>query len=114
LLATIGLYGVMGYVMQRRRNEVGIRLALSAQPGQVVRMVMRDASVLVICGIAAGVALSVAAGRSAETLLFGLSPTDVVTYAAAIALLTCIALNASFVPALRASRVDPMIALRQD
>jgi ABC-type antimicrobial peptide transport system permease subunit len=114
LLATIGLYGVMAYVMQRRRNEVGIRLALGAQPGQVVRMVMRDAAVLVLCGVGVGVALSVAAGRSAETLLFGLSPTDVVTYVAAIALLTVIALLASLVPALRASRVDPMLALRQD
>jgi len=114
LLATIGLYGVMAYVMQRRRNEVGIRLALGAQPGQVVRMVMRDATVLVLCGVGVGVALSVAAGRSAETLLFGLSPTDVVTYVATIALLTGIALIASLVPALRASRVDPMLALRQD
>ncbi len=114
LLATIGLYGVMAYVMQRRRNEVGIRLALGAQPGQVVRMVMRDAAALVLCGVGVGVALSVAAGRSAETLLFGLSPTDVVTYVAAIALLTGIALIASLVPALRASRVDPMLALRQD
>ena len=114
LLATIGLYGVMAYVMQRRRSEVGIRLALGAQPGQVVRMVMRDAGILVVCGVAAGVALSIAAGRSAETLLFGLSPTDVATYAAAIALLTAIALVASLVPALRASRVDPMLALRQD
>ena len=114
LLATIGLYGVMAYVMQRRRNEVGIRLALGARPGQVVRMVMRDAAVLVLCGVGVGVALSVAAGRSAETLLFGLSPTDVVTYVAAIALLTGIALIASLVPALRASWVDPMLALRQD
>ena len=114
LLATIGLYGVMAYVMQRRRNEVGIRLALGAQPGQVVRMVMRDASRLVVVGVAAGVALALAAGRSAETLLFGLSPTDAVTYGAAIALLAGIAFVASLVPALRAARVDPMLALRQD
>jgi len=100
--------------MQRRRNEVGIRLALGAQPGQVVRMVMRDASLLVFVGVVAGVALALAAGRSAETLLFGLSPTDAVTYGAAISLLAGIAFVASLVPALRAARVDPMLALRQE
>jgi predicted permease len=114
LLATIGLYGVMAYVMERRRNEVGIRLALGARPEQVVRMVMRDASLLVLVGVGVGVGLSLAAGRSAETLLFGLSPTDAVTYGAAIALLAGIAFAASLVPALRAARVDPMLALRED
>jgi len=114
LLATIGLYGVMAYVMQRRRNEVGIRLALGAQPGQVVRMVMLEAAVLVGAGVLAGGVLAVLAGRGTESLLFGLSPTDGVTFLIAAALLASIALLASALPALRASRVDPMLALRQD
>jgi ABC-type antimicrobial peptide transport system permease subunit len=114
LLATIGLYGVVAYIMQRRRNEVGIRLALGARPGQVVRMVLRESGLLVAAGVAAGAALAAVAGRGAEALLFGLSPTDGATFAAAGALLAAIALTASLVPALRASRVDPMLALRQD
>jgi ABC-type antimicrobial peptide transport system permease subunit len=114
LLASIGLYGVIAYVMQRRRSEVGIRLALGAQPGQVVRMVLREAAVLVAAGVAAGAVLAVLAGRGTESLLFGLSPTDGVTFLIAAALLIAIALAASVVPALRASRVDPMLALRQD
>ena len=114
LLASIGLYGVIAYVMQRRRNEVGIRLALGARPGQVVRMVLIEAAVLVAGGVAAGAVLAVLAGRGSESLLFGLSPTDVTTFAIAAALLAAVALVASAVPALRASRVDPMMALRQD
>jgi predicted permease len=114
LLASIGLYGVIAYVMQRRRSEVGIRLALGARPGQVVRMVLAEAVVLVGAGIAAGAVLAVLAGRGSESLLFGLSPTDVTTFAIAAAVLAAVALLASAIPALRASRVDPMVALRQD
>jgi ABC-type antimicrobial peptide transport system permease subunit len=114
LLASIGLYGVIAYVMQRRRNEVGIRLALGARPGQVVRMVLVEAAVLVAGGVAAGAVLAILAGRGSESLLFGLSPTDVTTFAIAAALLAAVALLASAIPALRASRVDPMLALRQD
>jgi predicted permease len=114
LLASIGLYGVIAYVMQRRRSEVGIRLALGARPGQVVRMVLVEAAVLVAGGVAAGAGLAVLAGRGSESLLFGLSPTDVTTFAIAAALLAAVALLASAIPALRASRVDPMLALRQD
>jgi ABC-type lipoprotein release transport system permease subunit len=114
LLASIGLYGVIAYVMQRRRSEVGIRLALGALPGQVVRMVLREAAALVAAGVVAGGGLAVLAGRGTESLLFGLSPTDGVTFAIAAALLASIALLASALPALRASRVDPMLALRQD
>jgi predicted permease len=114
LLASLGLYGVIAYVMQRRRNEVGIRLALGARPGQVVRMVLLEASVLIAGGIGAGAVLAVLAGRGSESLLFGLSPTDVTTFAIAAALLAAVALLATAIPALRASRVDPMLALRQD
>jgi putative ABC transport system permease protein len=114
LLASIGLYGVIAYVMQRRRSEVGIRLALGAQPGQVVRMVLREAAALVGAGVVAGAALAVLAGRGTESLLFGLSPTDGITFLIAATLLASVALLASALPALRASRVDPMLALRQD
>jgi ABC-type antimicrobial peptide transport system permease subunit len=114
LLASIGLYGVIAYVMQRRRSEVGIRLALGARPGQVVRMVLVEAATLVGTGVAVGAVLAVLAGRGSEALLFGLSPTDVTTFAIAAAVLAAVALLASAIPALRASRVDPMVALRQD
>jgi putative ABC transport system permease protein len=79
-----------------------------------VRMVLRESGLLVAAGVAVGAALAAVAGRGAEALLFGLSPTDGATFAAAGALLAAIALTASLVPALRASRVDPMLALRQD
>jgi predicted permease len=112
VLAMVGLYGVISYIVARRRNEIGIRLALGAERGQVVRMVMREAGKLLVVGIAVGMALSLIAGRSAGSLLFGLKPYDAFTLAAAGGLLALIAALASFVPALRAAKLDPMAALR--
>jgi predicted permease len=114
VLAMVGLYGVISYMVARRRNEIGIRLALGAERGQVVAMVMREAARLLAAGIVLGTAASLAAGRSASSLLFGLKSYDPLTLVSAGALLALIAAAASFVPARRASRLDPMVALRDE
>ena len=114
LLAMVGLYGVISYIVARRRNEIGIRIALGAHRRQVIVMIMRDAGYLVILGVVAGTGLSLLAGRAASSLLFGLKPYDPLTLGAAAALLAAIAAVASFVPARRASKLDPMAALRYE
>jgi predicted permease len=114
VLAMVGLYGVISFLVARRRNEIGIRLALGAERGQVVAMVMREAGRLLAIGVVTGVALSLVAGRGAQSLLFGLKPYDPVTLFAAAVLLALIAAAASFLPARRASRLDPMAALRDE
>jgi putative ABC transport system permease protein len=114
VLAMIGLYGVISYIVARRRNEIGIRVALGAARAQIVGMVMREAGLVLAIGIIVGTGLSLAAGRGAGSLLFGLKPYDPVTLAAASALLAAIALIASFLPARRASRLDPLVALRYE
>jgi putative ABC transport system permease protein len=114
VLAMAGLYGVISFIVARRRNEIGIRLALGAERGQVVAMVMREAGRLLAIGIAAGAGLSLVAGRGARSLLFGLKPYDPLTLVAAAMLLGAIATAASFLPARRASRLDPMAALRDE
>jgi ABC-type antimicrobial peptide transport system permease subunit len=114
LLAMVGLYGVISYIVARRRNEIGIRMALGAKPGQVTWMVMREAAPLLLAGVAIGTALSLVASRAAGSLLFGLKPNDPLTLGAACLLLAAIAAGASFIPARRAARLDPMNALRHD
>ncbi len=114
ILATIGLYGVISYMAARRRNEIGIRIALGANRIRVLRLVLREAGMLLVVGLAIGTALSIAAGRTASSLLYGVQPADRTTIALAIALLAVVALVASFIPALRASRVEPMAALREE
>jgi ABC-type antimicrobial peptide transport system permease subunit len=114
LLGMLGLYGVISYIVMQRRNEIGIRVALGANRGQVVRMVMREAGLLLAIGVTIGTVLSLAAGRTATSLLFGLKPNDALTLAAAAGLLAAIGAVASFLPARRASKLDPMAALRCD
>jgi predicted permease len=114
LLAVVGLYGVISYIVAMRRNEIGIRMALGASRADVVGIIVRQTLVLLALGVAVGVVLALAAVRSASSLLFGLQPNDPLTFAAASALLVTIALIASFLPARRASRVDPMVALRYE
>jgi predicted permease len=114
LLATIGLYGVMSYMVARRKNEIGIRMALGASRHDVIRMVMREAGLLLAGGVIVGVLLAVAAARAATTLLFGLHPGDPSTLAMAIAGLGLVAMLASYLPALRASRLEPTEALREE
>ena len=114
LLATVGLYGVISYTVARRTNEIGIRMALGAQRRSVMGMIMREAGLLLAMGIAIGAALSLAAARTATSLLFGLKPHDPVTILLATVALAAVAATASFLPARRASRLDPMVALREE
>jgi len=114
LIATIGLYGVMEYMVARRRNEIGIRMALGADRGDVVTMVMREAAVLLAAGVIVGLVMAVIAARTASTLLFGLEPGDPATLAMAAAGLGAVAMLASYLPALRASRLEPTEALREE
>jgi predicted permease len=114
VLAMVGLYGVISFLVARRRNEIGIRLALGAERGQVVAMVMREAGRLLLIGVLIGAALSLVAGRGAGSLLFGLKPYDPLTLITAALLLALIAAAASFLPARRASKLDPMVALRDE
>jgi ABC-type antimicrobial peptide transport system permease subunit len=114
LLGMLGLYGVISYLVMQRRNEIGIRIALGAGRGEVVRMVMREAGLLLAVGVVIGTAISLVAGRAAESLLFGLKSSDPLTLTTAAALLKAIGALASFIPARRASHLDPMTALRSD
>jgi len=96
LLATIGLYGVISYIVTRRRNEIGIRIAIGASSGGVVVMVMREAVLSLACGLGLGIILALAAGRSAGSLLFGLKPYDPLTLAGSAGLLVLIGAIAAF------------------
>jgi putative ABC transport system permease protein len=113
-VASVGLFGVMSYSVARRTNEVGIRMALGAAGQDVLRLVMREAMTLVAAGVAIGVAGAIAASRLVSTLLFGLAPTDPMTMAAAMTVMALVSALAGYVPARRASRVDPMVALRYE
>jgi len=114
LLATVGLYGVMSYMVTRRRNEIGIRMALGADRATVIRMILRDGVLLLGIGLFVGAVLSMAAARAATTLLFGVSPGDPATLATAALGLAAVATLASWIPAHRASRLDPTAALREE
>ena len=112
LLACVGLYGVLSYAVARRTNEIGIRMALGAQSRNVLWLVLREALALVLVGVVIGLAASLAATRTAATLLYGLQPHDPLTIALATLLLVGVAALAGYLPARRAARVDPMAALR--
>ena len=118
LLASIGLYGLLAFAVVQRSGEMGIRMALGARRGDVVWMVMREALLLVVAGIAIGVPAALAGARLASSqisgLLFGLEATDPLTIAFATLLLASVAMIAGYLPARRASRVDPMVALRNE
>jgi len=114
LLAMIGLYGALSYLVTLRRAEFGIRLALGALPGSILSLVMRDVAVVVVGGLAGGALLSFLAVRLLQKLLFRLSPHDPLTIGTAIGLLAAVALLAGYLPARRAMRVDPMVALRYE
>src|SRR5580700_5325342 len=114
LLAGVGLYGVMAYSVSQRTREIGIRMALGADPGGVLRMVMRRGLLLALSGIAAGLVIALAAAPLIAPLLYRVSPTDPVSIAGAALFLIAVGVLASLIPALRATRVDPIIALRQE
>jgi putative ABC transport system permease protein len=114
LLAAIGLYGVLSYTVARRRHEIGIRIALGADRRDVVTMIAREAGMLVAVGLLVGAGLAIAASQTARTLLFGVRPGDPLSLAMAAASFGAIAALASLIPAMRASRVEPTIALREE
>ena len=114
LLAGVGLYGVMAYSVSQRTREIGIRMALGADPEGVLRMVMRRGLLLALSGIAAGLAIALAATPQIAPLLYRVSPADPVSIAGAALFLIVVAVLASLIPALRATRVDPIVALRQE
>jgi ABC-type antimicrobial peptide transport system permease subunit len=114
LLALIGLHGVLAFVVARRSHEIGIRMALGAEQGKVIRLVMSEMLLVILAGIAAGVVTGVACGRYVETQLFGVKAADVPVYAISVAALLTASLVAVFLLAWRASRIDPMRALRHD
>jgi hypothetical protein len=114
LLAVVGVYGVISYAVSQRTNEIGIRMALGARSTDVLRLVMRQGLVLVGIGLAAGLALSFGVTRFMRSLLFQIGAADPVTFGAVSLLLIAVALVACYVPARRATRVDPLAALREE
>jgi putative ABC transport system permease protein len=117
LLTGIGLYGVIAYAVAQRTHEIGVRMTLGASRSQVVRMVLKAGLQLTGIGVAAGVVLSLVAAKFATSfsnLLFGVKSTDVVTFSAVVGMVTVVSLLACYIPAYRASKVDPMIALRYE
>jgi len=114
LLATIGLYGIMAYSVARRRNEIGVRIALGAEQSRVVRMVLGEVGRMVIAGALLGVALSLGLTRLVASFLYGVSPTDPVMLGVAVLVLAGVGLLAAALPARRAARLDPVAALREE
>jgi putative ABC transport system permease protein len=114
LLATAGVFGVMAYSVSRRTREIGVRVALGARSHDVLRMILRQGSRTIFIGVAIGIIGSLALTRTLESLLFGVYAADPLTFAAATLLLVATALLACYIPARRATRVDPMVALRHE
>jgi ABC-type antimicrobial peptide transport system permease subunit len=113
-LALIGIYGVLSYTVSQRVPEIGVRMALGARRGEIVRMMIASGARLGLIGIAAGVAVSLATSRILNGLLFGVERTDAVTYASVIVLMLVAALLACAIPAMRAARVNPLSAIRAE
>jgi ABC-type antimicrobial peptide transport system permease subunit len=114
LLAMAGVYGVMAYTVGQRSNEVGLRIALGAMPGSVVRLILGQGFSLACIGIALGLAGSIAATRLLKSMLFQVQPNDPLVYLAVAVLLAVVTLVAGYVPATRAAKIDPLVALRQE
>jgi putative ABC transport system permease protein len=114
LLAAVGVFGVMAYSVSRRTHEIGVRVALGARSRDVLTMILGQGLRTILIGVAIGFAGSLAITRTLQSLLFGVTATDLVTFAAVILLLVTTALLACYIPARRAAKVDPMVALRYE
>ncbi len=114
LLAAAGLYAVIAYLVSQRTREIGIRLALGAAPRDILRLMIGQGMKLTLIGVAIGFIGAIAATRLMSSLLFAVAPTDLVTFAVSAVFLTLVALLACFLPALRATKVDPLVALRHE
>jgi len=114
LLAAIGTYGVLSYLVTERQREIGIRVALGASAAGIVRLVLRQGMAITVTGIAVGIVGALALARVTQSLLFGVSPTDPATYVAVGSMILLVALLACLIPAQRAMRVDPLVAIRNE
>jgi putative ABC transport system permease protein len=114
LLAGVGIHGLLSFAVSRRTQEIGVRIALGAQPGEIVRMIVRQGALLAGAGVVPGVVLAYAAGRAMEGLLAGVRPGDALTFASVIGLCVLMTLLGSLLPALRAVRIDPIAAIRSE
>ena len=112
-LASVGLYGLVAYSVNERRRELGVRMALGAGRTDVMRLVLRDGMTLVLVGVGVGLALAFLVSRALASLLLGITPNDVWSFATASLLLAAVAFIGSYLPARRASRFDPLVALRE-
>jgi len=113
-LGIVGIYGVISFTVSQRRREIGIRLALGAQRGDVLHMVLKQGATMALVGVAIGMAAALGLTRLMASLLFGVTAHDPLTFGLVVALLMLVALLACFVPARRAMKVDPMVALRYE
>jgi putative ABC transport system permease protein len=113
-LAMAGVYGVMAYAVSQRTNEIGVRIALGATRGAVLRLVLAEGLVLASLGLALGLAAAAAGTRLLDSMLFHVQPSDPVVYSAVALMLAIVALMAGYIPARRASRIDPLTAIRQE
>jgi putative ABC transport system permease protein len=113
-LAMVGLYGIMSYITSERTKEIGIRMALGAQRLDMLRMILRQSFALVLAGVALGIFASIGLTRLLGSMLYGVRATDVLTYAGVVGVLVVAAALASYIPARRAMKVDPMVALRYE
>ena len=114
LLGTIGIYGVISYIVAQRTNEIGVRLAVGAEPGAVASMILRQNAAVTAAGAVVGLAVALASTRFIAVLLYGVSPNDPLVFAGTSALVLAISLLACWVPSRRAARLDPLMALRAE